>query len=313
VNYKFDFVTRKKLFFSISIAIISLGILSLFLFGLNLGTDFRSGSRLDIDLGTQFKQEDIMKILETTQQTAKSEGISVDLTPSVIRSAGNDNEIAVLNFDKTIDADILPILKAEFAKVYGEKVGVQENTVDPTRSKELAIKAIYAVLWASLGIVIYVTLRFEFRFAIAAIIALLHDAFFVVGAFSLLRLEVDLTFIAAVLTIVGYSINDTIVLFDRIRENLKNTKVKKAEDLENLVNLSLNQTLTRSINTVLTVVFAAVALFIFAGEGVHNFSLALILGLISGTYSSIFIASQIWLLWKERDLKRKKLQPQTEA
>ncbi|WP_373277047.1 protein translocase subunit SecF [Calditerricola satsumensis] len=180
-----------------------------------------------------------------------------------------------------------------------------ESTVDPLYARELARKAAYAVLIASVGIALYVMLRFEYRFAVAALVALFHDAFMTIAAFSLLRLEVDLPFIAAVLTILGYSINDTIVIFDRIRENLKFAqRLKTAEDLARLVNASLNQTLTRSINTVLTVLFTAVALFFLGGEGIRNFSLALIIGLVSGTYSSIFIASQIWYEWKVRELRR---------
>jgi preprotein translocase subunit SecF len=165
--------------------------------------------------------------------------------------------------------------------------------------RELAQKGIYAVLIASVGIVIYVTIRFEWRFAIAGIVALLHDAFIVVSLFSIFRFEVGLPFIAAVLTIIGYSINDTIVIFDRIRENMRFAKIKTHEDLQNVVNASVWQTLTRSINTVMTVVVAALCLFIFGGESIKLFSLAMLFGLFSGAYSSIFIASPLWLLLKK--------------
>lgn len=142
---------------------------------------------------------------------------------------------------------------------------------------------------------------------LAAIVALLHDAFFIIAFFSLTRLEVDLTFIAAILTIVGYSINDTIVTFDRIRENMKKFKSKTFEDLKFIVNLSLRETLTRSLNTIITVIIAVAALLIFGSDSILNFSIALLVGLIAGTYSSIFIASQLWLVWKGKQLERKRV------
>nr|WP_084024414.1 protein translocase subunit SecF [Vulcanibacillus modesticaldus] len=314
MNYKFDFYKYRKIYFIISGVIMLLGIVSLLIFGLNLGVDFKSGTRIEINIEQNFVEKDIRSLLKDAETAAKEQGIKdVDLTPSIVRQAGNKNGIAVVRFDQTINSDVLPVIKEVFRSKYGEQVDLIESKVDPTIGRELARKAFYAVLWASLGIIIYVSIRFEFRFGVTAIIALFHDAFFVIAIFSLLRLEVDLTFIAAILTIVGYSINDTIVIFDRIRENMKLNKVKRARDIENIVNISLNQTLARSINTSLTVLFTALALFILGGEGIKNFSLALVLGLISGAYSSIFIAAPIWALWKGKDLDKKKFKPQIES
>lgn len=155
---------------------------------------------------------------------------------------------------------------------------------------------------ATVGVAIYVTLRFEYKFAIAAIIALIHDVLVVIAIFSLLRLQVDLTFIAAILTIIGYSINDTIVIFDRLRENLRVCKIKEKKGLAEVVNQSIISTLPRSINTSLTVLFAAAALYLFGGEAIRNFSFALLIGLLVGAYSSIFIAAQVWFIWKSRSL-----------
>jgi SecD/SecF fusion protein len=186
---------------------------------------------------------------------------------------------------------------------YGASTNV--STVSPTVGKELAKNAIYALLIASLGIIIYTAIRFEWRMGVAAIVALLHDAFFMIAIFSVFRIEVDITFIAAILTIVGYSINDTIVTFDRIRENMiRSKKVETEEELALIVNKSLRQTLGRSVNTVLTVVIVVVALFIFGADSIRNFSLALLIGLISGTYSSILIAAQLWFVLKKRELKK---------
>jgi preprotein translocase subunit SecF len=180
----------------------------------------------------------------------------------------------------------------------------QVQTVSPLVAKQTSQKAVWAVLLASLFIMIYVAIRFEFRFAIAAIVALLHDAFIVLSVFSILHLEIDLTFVAAILTIVGYSINDTIVIFDRIRENQKIAKPRTYEELQRMVDKSLWQTMTRSVNTVITVLIAALMLFFFGGQSIHNFTFALIVGLVSGAYSSIFIASPIWVVWRGRSLKR---------
>ncbi len=313
MNFNFNFIKYKKIYFSISGLIVLLGIISLLVFGLNLGIDFVSGSRIEINIEKTFIESDIRDLLQDVETKAKAQGIdNVDLTPSSITVAGNNNEIAVVRFDKTVDSSVLPIIKEVFRAEYGEHVDLAESMVDPTIGRETAKNALYAILAASVGIIIYVTIRFEYRFAIASIVALLHDAFFVIALFSILKLEVDMTFIAAILTIVGYSINDTIVIFDRIRENLKNAKLKSKEDLETIVNNSLNQTLVRSINTTLTVLIVALALYFLGGAGIKNFSFALLLGLFSGAYSSIFIASQIWVLWKARDLKKKGFKVQAE-
>ncbi|MNZ47453.1 preprotein translocase subunit SecF [compost metagenome] len=190
-------------------------------------------------------------------------------------------------------------LKEEILKLDGG-ASFEVNTVDPEMAKELARNAIYAVLISCIGIIIYVSIRFEWRFAVAAIVSLLHDAFMVVGVFSIFRLEVDLTFIIAVLTIIGYSINDTIVIFDRIRENLRFAKLKSTADLHELVNHSVSQTIMRSLYTALTVFIAAFFLFLFGGESIKMFSLAMVIGLLFGAYSSIFIASPLWFVLKSK-------------
>ncbi len=313
MNFNFDFIKYKNIYFSISGLIVILGIISLLVFGLNLGIDFESGSRVEINIENTFIEEDVLDLLKIAETNAIEQGIEeVDLTPSSITTAGNNNEIAVVRFDKTVDSSVLPIIKAVFRAEYGEHVDLAESMVDPTIARETALNALYAILAASVGIIIYVTIRFEYRFAVAGVIALLHDAFFIIAVFSILKIEVDMTFIAAVLTIVGYSINDTIVIFDRIRENLKNVKLKSREDLNEIVNRSLNQTLVRSINTTLTVIIVALALYFLGGAGIKNFSFALLLGLFIGAYSSIFIASQIWVIWKARDLKKNRFSEQIE-
>lgn len=193
-----------------------------------------------------------------------------------------------MHFDKTLKAD------------------TTVSTVTPTVGKELAKNALVALMISSLGLIVFVTFRFELPMAVSAVIALLYATFFVVPFFSVTRLEVDITFIAALLTIVGYSINDTIVTFDRMRENMqKRMRLKSYEDIVNVVNTSIRQTLGRSVNTVLMVILTVIALLIFGSESIRPFSIALVVGLVVGTYSSIFIAAQLWVEWKYKELKKK--------
>lgn len=297
-EYRFDFVKHRKKYFIVSLLLILAGIISLFTVGLNLGVDFKSGTRVQVQIGKTFSEDEVRKAVQ-----------QIGLHPGSVTTAGDRKDMAVIQFAE-------PIHKDEFAKLtnvmhdtYGKDVALQESTVNPMISRELAQSALYSLMIASIGIVLYITIRFEFRFAVSSIIALLHNVFLVITLFSLFQIEVELTFIAAILTIVGYSIHDNIIIFDRIRDNLKHAKLKTVQDVEDVVNYSISQTLARSINTVLTVVICAVALYIFGGESIRHFTLALIIGLMFGAYSSIFIASQIWVSWRERDLKKKKLAP----
>lgn len=295
MNYKFDFVGKRKLFFLISGVLLLAGILSLLIAGLNLGIDFVSGTRLDIQIDQPFTVEQARDVLE-------QQGIE----DAQIRVGGNDDNFAIVNVPMTLNNEQVINIREAFQAEYGEQVDLQEQVVSPVIGRELARNAVIALLLASVGICIYVAVRFEYRFAVAAILALFHDALFTVGMFSILQIEVDLTFIAAVLTIVGYSVNDTIVIFDRIREHLKVVKIKEFQDLKDVVNVSIQETLVRSINTGITVLFTAAALFLFGGETIANFSLALLLGLTIGMYSSIFIASPLWATWKWASVQREK-------
>ncbi|OEH91494.1 protein translocase subunit SecDF [Bacillus solimangrovi] len=292
-----DLIKHRKKFFGFSISMVIVGVGLLLTIGLNLGIDFASGTRVEVLANQPLNAEQVQSSFE-----------AVDLEPNEVLISGTDNEIGVASFVGVLDKGEIANLKTHFNNEYGAEPSV--STVSPTVGKELARNAFIAVMIASVGIIIYVTIRFEFYFALAAIVALLHDAFFIIAAFSLLQFEVDITFIAAVLTIVGYSINDTIVTFDRIRENLQLKKrIKSYEDLAEVVNRSLLQTLARSINTILTVMFAAGALLIFGSESIRGFSFALLIGLVAGTYSSLFIAAQLWLTWKHKQLKKNGFKP----
>ncbi|MDH6374355.1 preprotein translocase subunit SecF [Paenibacillus sp. PastF-3] len=282
-----DFVHLSKFFYIFSIALTVAGLIFLASFGLNYSVDFKAGSNVDISLSKNLTLEEVNSAVEKS-------GISSE--PSITLGSERVN----VRYDQVLDEQQDEALKTEILKL-DDKASFEINTVDTEMSKELARNAIYAVLISCLGIIIYVSIRFEWRFALAAIVALLHDAFMVVAIFSIFRLEVDLTFIVAVLTIIGYSINDTIVIFDRIRENLRFGKQKTYEDLKELVNKSVAQTLMRSLYTAFTVFIAAFFLLILGGESIKMFSLAMVIGLLFGAYSSIFIASPLWLLLKKRE------------
>ena len=269
---RFAIVTRRKWFFLLSGTITLAGLIVMLVFGLNLGTDFKSGAQIQVQINHTFHTSSV-------QQAFSQVGISVPA--SSITTAGTQSNMAVIRLGNTLtakqEAAINTALQKEFPKAL---LPAAFSSVDPVIAQEQSQTAVWAVLLASLGIVISV--------------------------FALLRIQVDLPFIAAVLTIVGYSINDTIVIFDRIRENMKNAKVKSLQELEALVDHSLWQTMARSINTVLTVLFAAATLFLFGGDSIHNFTFALLIGLVSGAYSSIFIASPLWVLWRSRTFRKGK-------
>lgn len=288
-----DFVKHRNKFFIFSLILLLAGTVVLVTMGLNKSIDFSSGTRVDISADHSLDPKEVEKEL-------KAIGFE-DYDRLVV--SGNNKEIVTAQYIGTLKKEEVAKIKTHFNNLYNHEPSI--SIVSPQVGKELARNAMISILLASIGIVIYVALRFEFYFAISAIISLLHDAFLIVAVFSLLRLEVDVTFIAAVLTIIGYSINDTIVTFDRIRENVKKERrIKSFEHLAHIVNLSIVQTLTRSINTVLTVVIAAAALYFLGAPAIKNFSFALLVGLIAGTYSSLFIAAQLWLVLKNRQLKK---------
>ncbi|TYS10780.1 protein translocase subunit SecDF [Bacillus subtilis] len=292
---KWDFTSKRKFFLILSSAITVIGIVILLVFKLNLGIDFASGARIEVQSDHKL----------TTEQVEK-DFASLGMDPDTVVLSGDKSNIGVARFVGVPDKETIAKVKTYFKDKYGTEPNV--STVSPTVGKELARSALYAVAIASIGIIIYVSIRFEYKMAIAAIASLLYDAFFILTIFSITRLEVDVTFIAAVLTIIGYSINDTIVTFDRIREHMKKRKPKTFADLNHIVNLSLQQTFTRSVNTVLTVVIVVVALLIFGAASITNFSVALLIGLLTGVYSSLYIAAQIWLVWKGKELKKDSVQ-----
>ncbi|GAB4073331.1 protein translocase subunit SecDF [Barrientosiimonas marina] len=292
LNRKLDIVRHRKKFLLASVIMVALGAVSLGLFQLNPGIDFTSGSRVQLETDHSITTDKIEQGLDELGLEAQS-----------IVLTGDDNGAAI-RYDRVLNKDQIADVQDYFKENMDAKTSV--SVVSSIVGEELVKNALYAVGIASLGMVIYVALRFELFFAVTSIIALLHDAFFILVIFSLTRMEFDVTIVAAILTIIGYSINDTIVTFDRIRENLRAKKqIKSFKELAKVVNRSLVQTMTRSINTTVTTLLAVLAFLILGAQSITGFAVALGVGLLAGTYSSLFLASLLWLVWRGRNVKEK--------
>ncbi len=288
-----------KLWFAVSGIILLFGIVSLSVYGLKLGIDFKGGTLAEIQFS---KAYDISKVRESVSQSGigNFQLQTAENNTIIIKTEGLDKEKhdLMLNNIKTQVGDFKEI---------------RLDSIGPIVGKELKKNAVYQLVIVSLGIVIYIAYAFRrvakpvtsWRFGWSAVIALLHDLLFVLGIFSILGhfkgVEVDSLFVTAMLTVLGFSVHDTIVVFDRIRENLK---VYAGESIEFVVNHSISQTIVRSLNTSLTVLFVLLALLLFGGETIRYFVFALFIGIIVGTYSSIFIASPVLVLWQNWKTKK---------
>ena len=287
---KIDFVKPRIKVYVVTIIIFIIGIISLLTNGLNLGIDFSGGSSISIASSKSIDSQVIKKDFDN---------FKYDITE--IEEISKNNVIVTI--DAILDKKEIVEVQKYFTDKYEAQtdIGVVSNIV----SKELIKNSFLAVCIASIGIIIYVSVRFRFSYAVTGIIALLHDAIMIVIMFSLLKLEVSSIFVAAILSIIGYSINDTIVIFDRMRETItkkyKGT-LKSEEDVADVVNSSLRNTLDRSIITTLTTLIAVISLIIFGSYEIFNFNIAMLFGLIAGAYSSIAIAAQLWF-----DITRKNL------
>ena len=295
-NRKVNIVKHRKKYFIFTGSTLIIGAICLILFQLNPGIDFTSGSRVEILADEPLTEEEIQTDLESLNLEAKS-----------IVFSGENNEIAVIRYDTVLSESDIKQFKDYFIDKYNHEPNV--SVVSPIVGQELVKNAIYALAIASVGMIIYVTFRFEFFFAVTTVLTLLHDVFFMLIMFSIFRIEFDITIIAAILTIIGYAINNTIVVFDRIRENIrkKNKLIKSKKELAKIINDSLVQTFMRSMNLTITTLIAVIAFLILGAESIFGFALALVIGLIAGTYSSLFLAAQLWLVWRGRSLEKRPL------
>lgn len=287
-------IEKTKIWFIASFIVIAIGMGFLVVKGLNFGIDFAGGTVLQVDLKKTVTATEINDIRDIASKYAEDAVVStLDATGISIRSS-------VLSIDTSGKVDQL---KDEISTKYNiDKASWSAETVGPSIGMELRRDAVLALIIAAIAMLIYIAFRFEIRFGVAAVLALLHDILITLSVYTILQIPVNSSFIAAILTIVGYSINDTIVIFDRIRENLK---IMKKVDYTELADVSVTQTMARSINTVLTTLFTITAVYFIGVSAVKELALPLIIGIISGCYSSIFIASPIWVLWKNSDKKKK--------
>jgi len=289
------FVSKMRNALLVSIVLILIAIVSLIYHkGPNWGVEFMGGTELHIKLSQRIKPGEIMAMLMDV-------GYAADSVQSI--GLSGDNEYLIQFSPETVAFEgiqkfqnRLEEMFSEFPEFKGASI-LRLDFIGPKVGKELIEKAVLSILLACVGILIYLIFRFEFAFAMGAVIALIHDTIITMGAVSVTDKEFTLAIVAGLLTVIGYSVNDTIVIFDRIRENLKKAKGK---GFKNTINESLNQTLSRTILTSVTVFLVLIPLFILGGSVIHDFAFTLIVGVLIGTYSSIFVATPFMIYWRQR-------------
>ena len=292
-NVNIDFLGKRKIAGMISGAVILAGLVSIVLHGGPLySIDFEGGTEIQVLFS------------ESTDVEAVRGALSeIGYGNAAIRSFGNEDEFLIHVKTATKSEEQVNEIREALASIHGGSYEIRRlETVGPKIGKELRGDMISAVLIAMAGIVIYISIRFQFMYAIGALVALTHDVLITLGLFSLLNMEISLSVLAAFLFIVGYSLNDTIVVFDRVRENAKE---KRHDSFMSVLNISLNQTLNRTVITSMTTLTVVLILLFFGGEVIKPFAFALTIGLVVGTYSSIFVASPVVLAWDENQKKKK--------
>ncbi len=278
---------RYKLWFSISGAIILVGLIIMLMNGLNFGIDFTGGTMMQIDLGKTVEVSEIKDVIA-----------DFDLNADIVHAGAESNEVIIktkASLSNTERIEIFEVLKAEYGLADEAFRGAEQ--FGPAIGAEIRNRALLAVVIASVAMLLYISVRFETVFGLAAVIALIHDVLILLSIYAIFRISVNSSFIAAILTIVGYSINDTIVVFDRVRENVKREKGKSHFEV---ADMSISQTITRTINTSLTTLVVIGSLFVFGVSSIREFAFPLLAGVAVGTYSSIFIASPVWALLRHK-------------
>ncbi len=288
-----DFLGKRKIAISISILLIAVGLITLLIHGgPDYSIDFLGGTEIHVHFEQPAPIAEIRKALG-----------EVGFARAEIKNFGTPNDVLIrIEVQQNTDqatSTILNTLSEKFADMNPTMLSVE--SVGPKIGKELRSAAVWAVLVSLALILLYIWIRFEFVFGVGAIVALFHDVLITLGIFSILRMEISLSVVAAFLTIVGYSLNDTIVVFDRIRENLKSMR---RESFFSILNVSINQSLSRTVVTSLTTLIVVFVLYINGGEVLRTFSFALLIGIIVGTYSSIFIATPVVAEWEMRQLQK---------
>ncbi|WP_302487002.1 protein translocase subunit SecF [uncultured Megamonas sp.] len=294
---RFDIIGRRKIWYAISSVLIIASLFFMVTRGFNMGIDFTGGTIIDLRFEKAVNINDVRDVLN-----------EYNLSNSTIQLSGESSSATESENVMIRTVDLEEQERKEVMAALTDKLGtyqvLREEKVGATMGTELIMNAIYATIISWLLIIAYVSYRFEFKFGISAVLGLAHNVIIVLGAFALTQRQIDSSFVAALLTIIGYSINDTIVIFDRIRENLK-LHFRKNGDIVELVNTSIYQTMTRSIYTVSTVLFTTFALYFFGGDTTKDFAFALLIGFFCGAYTSIFIASPLWVTFRRYSDKKR--------
>jgi preprotein translocase subunit SecF len=283
LNRTIDFMGQRKIAAVVSLLLVLVSVTSLTTRGLNFGIDFTGGTLVEVGYPQPVKLEDIRTALADAgfnQAQAQHFGTSTDVLIRIAPQTGKESA--------QLSEDAMSALRQQNPAVEMRRV----EFVGPQIGEELTEQGGLAMIYALIGILIYIIVRFQWRFAPGAVVALVHDVLITLGVFSILQIDFDLTVLAALLAVIGYSLNDTIVVFDRIRENFR--RIRKGTSYQ-IINTSINQTLSRTLMTSLTTLLVLTSLFVFGGEVIHSFSLALIVGVVVGTYSSIYVASTMAL------------------
>lgn len=282
-NTKIDFMAQRKGAAIVSAALFLVSLLSLAIFGLNWGLDFTGGTQIQLSYPSEPNLNDVRSKLQ-----------AAGFPEAVVISYGTSKDVMVTLVPKSHNANLSSQEQAEIVNQVTQALPdakVNEVTyIGPQVGKEMAGKSVMAILFALLGTMVYIAFRFDFRFAVGSTVALIHDPIIILGVFSFFGIEFNLIALAAILTVIGYSLNDTIVIFDRVRENFR--KLRKSDVLE-VINSSINQTLSRTIMTSVLTLLVVLALFFLGGSLLYGFSLALIVGIVVGTYSSIYVAGSL--------------------
>lgn len=291
-NLNLKVIERMKTYFSISIIFVVLFLGIFFIKGLNYGIDFAGGNLLQV----QYKEKNVsLEAINDNLDKISDELPQINGNSRKVQLS--DDGTIIIRFQEVNETEKKVVLDS--LRELGDFSLEKDDKVGASIGSDLKKSAIYSLVIGSILIIAYITLRFEFTFALAGIVTLLHDIIIAVGVIALLQYEVDTPFIAAILTILGYSINDTIVIFDRIRENLRRMK-NNNWTLEECMNESVDQTLTRSINTSITTLFAVIAVLVFGGASLKTFIVTMLIGIIAGSYSSIFVATPLVYVLNKR-------------
>ncbi|SNX52650.1 protein translocase subunit SecF [Thermoanaerobacterium sp. RBIITD] len=295
IKWNIDVIGKTKVWFTISGIIILAGLIAMFTMGLNWGLDFTGGTVMEFDLHktvTTSTNTEITNLL-------KSHGVK----ESQVKAIGTNNthvSISTPSLDDKTRTEVIDDLKSKYKLT--DKDLVSSQNVGAALGKEMQVGTIFASLVAAALMLIYIGFRFNFEMGAAAVLALIHDILIMLAAYALLRIVVNTPFVAAILTVFGYSINDTIVIFDRIRDNIK---LMRKSSYAEIANVSINETMTRSINTVMTVLLMLILMYFFGPASIKSFALPLLIGIASGAYSSIFIASPLWVIFKDKEGKNR--------